>query len=45
MGTMNSSDRMAATLFSLRTWFVSGIYVSTPCKKESGDDIVSAVKG
>jgi hypothetical protein len=27
MGTINSSDRMAATLFSLGTWFVTGIYV------------------
>jgi hypothetical protein len=27
MGTINSSDRMAATLYCLGTWFVSGIYV------------------
>jgi hypothetical protein len=27
MGTINSSDRIAATLYSLGTWFVSGIYV------------------
>jgi hypothetical protein len=27
MGTINSSDRMAATLYSLGTLFVSGIYV------------------
>jgi hypothetical protein len=34
MGTMNSSDRIAATLCSLGTWFVSGIYVKIPCIKE-----------
>jgi hypothetical protein len=27
MDTINSSDRIAATLYSLGTWFVSGIYV------------------
>jgi hypothetical protein len=27
MGTINSSDRTAATLYSLGIWFVSGIYV------------------
>jgi hypothetical protein len=27
MGTINSSDRIVATLYSLRTWFVSGVYV------------------
>jgi hypothetical protein len=27
MGTINSGDRMAATLYSLETLFVSGIYV------------------
>jgi hypothetical protein len=27
MGTINSSDRIAATLYSLGTLFVSGIYV------------------
>jgi hypothetical protein len=27
MGTVNSSDRTAATMYSLGTWFVSGIYV------------------
>jgi hypothetical protein len=27
MGTINSSDRIAATLCCLGTWFVSGIYV------------------
>jgi hypothetical protein len=34
MGTINSSDRIAATLYFLRTWFVSGIYVYIPCIKE-----------
>jgi hypothetical protein len=27
MGAINSRDRIAATLYSLDTWFVSGIYV------------------
>jgi hypothetical protein len=27
MGTINSSDRIAATLYCLGIWFVSGIYV------------------
>ena len=26
-GTINSNDRIAETLYSLGTWFVSGIYV------------------
>jgi hypothetical protein len=26
MGAINSSDRVAAILYSLGTWFVSGIY-------------------
>jgi hypothetical protein len=34
MGTINSSDRIAATLYSLGTFFVSGIYVLIPCIKE-----------
>jgi hypothetical protein len=34
MGTINSSDRMAATLYCLGTGFVSGIYVYIPCIKE-----------
>jgi accessory gene regulator protein AgrB len=34
MGAINSSDRIAATLYSLGTLFVSGIYVSIPCIKE-----------
>ena len=27
IGTININDRIAATLYSLGTWFVSGIYV------------------
>jgi hypothetical protein len=27
MGAINSSDRIVATLYSLGTWFVSGLYV------------------
>jgi hypothetical protein len=27
LGTINSSDRIVATLYSLETWFVLGIYV------------------
>jgi hypothetical protein len=34
MGTIHSSDRIAATLYSLETKFVSGIYVLIPCIKE-----------
>jgi hypothetical protein len=34
MGTINSSDRIAATLYSLGTLFVSGIYVYILCIKE-----------
>jgi hypothetical protein len=34
MGAINSSDRIAATLYSLETWFVSGIYVLIPCINE-----------
>jgi hypothetical protein len=34
MGTINISDRIVATLYSLGTWFVSGIYVQIPCVKE-----------
>jgi hypothetical protein len=34
MGTINSSDRITATLYSLRALFVSGIYVLIPCIKE-----------
>jgi hypothetical protein len=34
MGTMNSNKRIAATVYSLGTLFVSGIYVQIPCIKE-----------
>jgi hypothetical protein len=34
MGTINSSDRIAATLYSLGTLFVSGIYVYILCIRE-----------
>jgi hypothetical protein len=27
IGTININDRIAATIYSLGTWFVSGIYV------------------
>jgi hypothetical protein len=33
MGTINSNDRIAATMYSLGTWFVSGIYVKIPSIK------------
>jgi hypothetical protein len=31
---MNSDNRIAATMYSLGTLFVSGIYVQIPCIKE-----------
>jgi hypothetical protein len=31
---MNSNKRIAATVYSLRTLFVSGIYVQIPCIME-----------
>jgi hypothetical protein len=31
---MNSNKRIAATVYSLGTLFVSGIYVQIPCIKE-----------
>jgi hypothetical protein len=34
MSAIISSDRIAAALNSLGTWFVSGIYVYIPCIKE-----------
>jgi hypothetical protein len=37
MSTINSSDRIAATLYSLGTWFVSGIYIYTLHKGDSDD--------
>jgi hypothetical protein len=41
MGTINSSDRIAATFYSLGTLFVSGlrnICINTPHKGDSDDD-------
>jgi hypothetical protein len=35
MGTIHSSDRIAATLYSLGTWFFSGICVNTLHKEDS----------
>ena len=32
-GTINN-DRIAATMYSLETWFVSGTYAWIPCIKE-----------
>jgi hypothetical protein len=34
MDAVNVSDKIAATLYSLGTWFVSGIYVLIPCIME-----------
>jgi hypothetical protein len=34
MDIINSSDRIAATLYFLGALFVSGIYVQIPCIKE-----------
>jgi hypothetical protein len=34
MGAINSIDKIAATLSSLGTWLVSGIYVYISCIKE-----------
>jgi hypothetical protein len=40
MGTINSSDRMAVTLYCLGTWFASGICVNTLHKGDSDDMII-----
>jgi hypothetical protein len=32
---MNNKDRIAATMYPLETWFVSGICVWIPCIKET----------
>ena len=32
-GTINNKERIAATMYPLGTWFVSGIYVWIPCIK------------
>jgi hypothetical protein len=37
-GTINNNDSIAATIYSLGTWFVSGICVDTLLKGENGDD-------
>ena len=34
-GTINNKDRIAATIYPLGTWFVSGIRVWIPCIKET----------
>jgi hypothetical protein len=34
IGTINSNDRIAATVYSVGTWFVSGIFVKIPCRKQ-----------
>jgi hypothetical protein len=34
-GTINNKDRIAATMYPLGTWFVSGICVWIPCIKET----------
>jgi hypothetical protein len=34
MGSINRNNRIAATVYSLGTLFVSGIYVQIPCVKE-----------
>ena len=38
MGTINSNDRIAETLYSLGTWFVSGIYVCINTLHKGDDD-------
>jgi hypothetical protein len=38
MGTINSSDRIAATLYSLGILFVSGIYINTLHKGDSDNN-------
>jgi hypothetical protein len=35
---MNRNNRIAATMYSLGTLFVSGIYVQIPCHKGDDDD-------
>ena len=34
LAIIDSNERIAETLYSLGTWFVSGIYVQIPCIKE-----------
>ena len=38
IGTINSNDRIAETLYSLVTWFFSGIYINTLHKGYNDDD-------
>jgi hypothetical protein len=38
MGTINSSDRIAATLYSLGTWFVRNMCIKTLHKGDSDDN-------
>jgi hypothetical protein len=33
IGTINSNDRIAATVYSLGTWFVSGIMYKYPAER------------
>jgi hypothetical protein len=41
---MNSNKRIAATVYSLGTLFVSGMYVQTPCIKEIMTIIIIKIK-
>jgi hypothetical protein len=41
---MNSNKRIAATVYSLGTLFVSGIYVQIPCIKEKMTIIIIILK-
>jgi hypothetical protein len=38
MGTINSSDRMAVTLYCLGTWILRNICINTLHKGDSDDD-------
>jgi hypothetical protein len=40
---MNSNKRIAATVYSLGTLFVSGIYVQIPCIKEIMTIIITII--
>jgi hypothetical protein len=42
---MNSNKRIAATVYSLGTLFVSGIYVQIPCIKEIMTIIIIIKRG
>jgi hypothetical protein len=43
MGTINSSDRIAATLYFLETWFVSGMRMYKYPTKGDNDIIVIVI--